>query len=378
MPDALPNEMIDQLALALVPELGPRRTAAVIAHFGSAGAVRRASANQLQQVAGIGEQLAQRFVQSLRSINVQAEIDLLSKHKVSLLPLGRPEYPAALSRIEDPPALLYYRGDLSDRDQQAVAIIGSRYCTSYGKRAAERIAGGLARAGVTVVSGLARGIDGAAHRGALDAGGRTIAVLAGGLSRIYPPEHADLAAAVEQNGCLLSETPMTVQPQPGMFPARNRIISGLSRAVVIIEAGQKSGALITAQHAAEQGREVFAVPGPVDSEASAGANWLLRNGARLIRSADDILEDLAGIAPIVPPSTSPNGTSDSIPVAPPPPNLDEIQQSIWNALGEGPRVVDDIAAATSLDAAKLNVQLMLLEMKKVVRRLPGNIYERRS
>lgn len=377
MPDALPNEMIDQLALALVPELGPRRTAVVIAHFGSAGAVRCASASQLQQVAGIGEQLAQRFVQSLRSINVQAEIDLLDQYKVSLLPLGRPEYPAALSRIEDPPPLLYYRGNLSDRDQQAVAIVGSRYCTSYGKRAAERIAGALARAGVTVVSGLARGIDGAAHRGALEAGGRTIAVLAGGLSRIYPPEHADLAAAVEQNGCLLSETPMTVPPQPGMFPARNRIISGLARAVVIIEAGHKSGALITAQHAAEQGREVFAVPGPVDSEASAGTNWLLRHGARLIRSADDILEDLAGIAPIVPPSTSGNGTSDSI-VVPPPPNLDEIQQSIWNALAEGPRVVDDIAAATSLDAAKLNVQLMLLEMKKVIRRLPGNIYERRS
>jgi DNA processing protein len=168
---------------------------------------------------------------------------------------------------------------------------------------AERLAAGLVRAGFTVVSGLARGIDGAAHRAALEAGGRTIAVLAGGLSRIYPPEHADLADQVAARGALVTETPMTVQPQPGMFPARNRIISGLSRGVVIVEAGERSGALITATHAAEQGREVFAVPGQADSPASAGCLELIRKGVRLVRSVDDILEDLRGLSvPSLPPA----------------------------------------------------------------------------
>lgn len=383
MPAELSDELIDQLALALVPELGPRRTAALLAHFGSAQAARRASMQQLLDVAGIGSQLAERFIQSLQRIDVQTEIDLLSKHNATLLSLTDPQYPQALARIEDPPPLLYLRGSMTDADVRSVAIVGSRHCTHYGKRAAERIAGGLARAGFTVISGLARGIDGAAHRGALDAGGRTIAVLAGGLSRIYPPEHADLAAAVERCGCLVSETPMTVQPQPGMFPARNRIISGLAQAVVIVEAGDRSGALITARHAAEQGREVFAVPGPVDSEASAGTLRLIRDGVRLIRNADDILEDLAGIAPIAATMTSgaaapASPSAPAAPAPPPPPQLDEVQRRIWDVLVEGPRQVDDIAAAAGLDAAQLNVQLMMLEMKKVVRRLPGNMYERRS
>lgn len=378
MSDPLPQEMIDQLALALVPELGPRRTAAMLAHFGSAQAVRQATSLQLQEVSGVGALLAQRFAHALRTGDVQAETELLRKHQVGLLPLAGAAYPPALARIEDPPPLLYYRGVLDAVAGRCVAIVGSRQCTSYGKRAAARLAGDLARAGITVVSGLARGIDGAAHRGALDAGGRTVAVLAGGLSKIYPPEHADLAAAIEQHGCLLSETPMTVQPQPGMFPARNRIISGLSMAVVIVEAGERSGALITAEHAAEQGREVFAVPGPIDSEASAGALWLLRTGGRLVRHADDILEDLAGIAPLVPRPASDSPAAAPGPPLAPAPQLDETQQRIWDALVDGPRAVDELVAASGLDVAPLNVQLMLLEMKKVVRRLPGNQYERRT
>jgi DNA processing protein len=370
----------DHLALALVPELGPRRTAMLLAHFGSPAAVRRATVSQLQEVPGIGSVLAERFVRALPQIDLKSELQLLDKHGVSLIPLGSPNYPVTLARIDDPPPLLYFRGSLADTDRRAVAIVGSRHCTGYGKRVAERLAGGLARAGITVISGLARGIDGAAHRGALDAGGRTIAVLAGGLSRIYPPEHADLAGAIERNGCLLTETPMTVQPQPGMFPARNRIITGLSQAVVIVEAGERSGALISAQHAAEQGREVFAVPGQVDSPASNGTLQLLREGARLIRSVDDILEDLAGIAPVAADLfTTPRPTESTTTVAPaaPAPQLDETQRRIWDVLGEGPVAVDQIGDRTGIDAAALNVQLMLLEMKKIVRRLPGNVYERR-
>ena len=234
--------------------------------------------------------------------------------------------------------------------------------------------------GWTVVSGLARGIDGVAHAAALDAGGRTIAVLAGGLSKIYPPEHKDLAERVVTNGLLVTETPMTLEPQAGMFPARNRIISGLSRAVVIVEANARSGALITATHAAEQGREVFAVPGPADSPASAGCLELIRKGARLVRDVDDILEDLKGIAPIESPKhaatlfdepvkkdVEPNG---------PPPGLDESQLKAWTAL-ERQQSLDELTRETGLPVSGLSMILMQLELKRAVRRLPGNRFERR-
>ena len=380
VPEPLPDSLRDLLALSLVPGLGPRLTAALLQRFGSAAAVRRASVEQLQQVPHIGEKLSYQFVEALRQIDLQGEIALIEKHAVRLLAASDPAYPSPLARIADPPPMLYYRGDFADSDTKAVGIVGSRHCTTYGRRMAERIASGLARAGYTVISGLARGIDGVAHRAALDAGGRTIAVLAGGLSAIYPPEHKDLSEAIEKSGCLVSETPMSLAPQAGMFPARNRIISGLSQAVVIVEANDHSGALITATHAAEQNREIFAVPGNADSAASAGTNQLLREGARLVRSADDILEDLAGLSaaprhlpagPTIPPLHAP-------PPAPmPPPGLDETQQRLWDLLGDGPRHIDDLVRAIGISVAQLNGILMLLEMKKAVRRLPGNVYERR-
>src|SRR5205085_6693951 len=194
------------------------------------------------------------------------------------------------------PHLLYIRGTLTAQDAKAIAVVGSRHCSSYGKRMAERLAGGLARAGYTIVSGLARGIDGAAHHAALEAGGRTIAVLAGGLSSIYPPEHAKLAEDIERSGAVLTESSMEQQPLPNTFPVRNRIISGLSRAVVLVEAAQRSGALITATHAADQGRSVLAVPGPVDADASGGTNELIRKGAVLCRGVEDVLEEIHGVS----------------------------------------------------------------------------------
>jgi DNA processing protein len=306
-------------------------------------------------------------------VDVAAELLRMENQRVRLLRRGTPPYPATLETIALPPDLLYVRGTLEPRDADAVAIVGSRHCTSYGVRVAERMASDLARAGFTVVSGLARGIDGAAHRGALAARGRTLAVLAGGLSKIYPPEHAQLADEVAAAGALLTESSMLMEPMAGMFPARNRIISGLVRAVVLVEAAEKSGALITATHAAEQGREVFAVPGPVDSPTSAGTLMLLRKGAKLARNADDILEDLRGIAPL----TERGGKAVAAPTAPePPPGLDPLQRRIWDALIAEPRHIDELSRDLTTPIAELSRALMMLEMRRGVRRLPGNRFER--
>lgn len=222
-----------------------------------------------------------------------------------------------------------------------------------------------------VPSGLARGIDAAVHRGALRAGGRTVAVLAGGLAKIYPPEHDELAEQVKEHGALLSESAMKMEPMAALFPARNRIISGLSRGVILIEAGEKSGALITASHAAEQGREVFAIPGQVDSPASAGTLELLRKGAKLVRHAQDVIEDLQGIAPLF--ATKPNTRQAAL--SQPPVGLEPLQQKVWDFIDQR-KYVDEIARHVQLSVGELSQVLMMLEMKKVVRRLPGNQYER--
>jgi DNA processing protein len=368
MPPPLAPDIRDWLALQLVPGLGPRLTTALLARFGSARAVLEASAAQLQEVPHIGAKTASGLYEAIRNVNVEAELEQVARHGVQVLRLGTPEYPAVLGTIADAPHLLYVRGTLEAADAKAVAIVGSRQCTSYGVRTAERLAAGLARAGYTVVSGLARGIDAAAHRGALQAKGRTLAVLAGGLARIYPPEHADLANEVAAAGALLSESSMGMTPMAEMFPARNRMISGLSKAVVIVEAAERSGALITARLAGEQGRLVFAVPGPVDSLASAGALKLLRDGATLIRGVDDVLEELEGM---------PAWTSKETPqVATAPAGLGEEEQRVWEIVAQQPRHFDELAQQLQIPAGRLSGMLLTMEMRGAVRRLPGNRFER--
>jgi DNA processing protein len=359
-------ELHDLLALHLVPGLGPRLTAALLERFGSAAAVLRASPQQLSTVPHIGDKLARDLHQAMARLDLPAELALIERFQVQVVALGTPAYPPSLAKIPGPPGLIYMRGTWLDRDANGVALVGSRSCTAYGRRTAERLADGLACAGFTIVSGLARGIDGIAHRAALKAGGRTIAVLAGGLSKIYPPEHAELALEVEAAGALISEASMAMEPMAAMFPARNRIISGLCRGVVIIEAAERSGALITASHAGDQGRTVFAVPGPIDNVASAGTNQLIRKGAILVRSVEDIIEELDGVAAVVSPKRIEA-----------PADLDPTQQKVWDFLKEQPRHIDEIARHLGLAVHDVTGRLMLLEMKKVVRRLPGNMYERR-
>jgi len=395
MPD-IPDVIRDHLALALVPGLGPKLTAALLERYGSAGAARRATAVQLAEIPHIGEKTASGLAAALRTVDIEPELRLMEKHGTRVLPLGQPGYPQPLARVPAPPPLLYIRGEWVETDANAIGLVGSRSCSQYGLKIAAQLARELARAGFTIISGLARGIDGAAHRGALEVGGRTVAALAGGLSKIYPPEHAELAEQiVAGHGCLITETPMGMDPQPGMFPARNRIISGLSRAVIVVEANARSGALITARHAAEQGREVYAVPGRVDDSCSAGCLELIRGGARLVRSADDIIEDLKGISVADYREESrtrgPRGEGASsgpgefqppvpsvLPPPPPapPPTLDPLQQKVYDTLASR-RHADELTRELGLPVADLSRALMQLEMKKLIRRQPGNFYDRR-
>lgn len=360
-----PSELADLLALHLVPGLGPRLMAALLEHFGSASAVRRASVANLADVPHIGKRLAAQFHHALQSIDPTTELEALARFNTQVLVRGQPGFPTNLVEIPAAPSLLYLRGTLLATDVNAVALVGSRRCTSYGKRVAQSLAAQLVRAGYTVISGLARGIDGAAHRGALQAGGRTLAVLAGGLARIYPPEHGELAAEVVSQGGLLSEAPMHMSPLAELFPARNRLISGLSRGVVVVEAAEQSGALITARHAAEQGRPVFAVPGPIDSPCSSGCHQLLRDGAVLVRKADDILEELKGLAPPTP-----------LPTSGPPAGLDAASEKVWHLLTTGSRHLDELVCQLQMPVEAVSAALFQLELRRLVQRLPGNRFER--
>jgi DNA processing protein len=373
MPDPLSSEVRDLLALTLADGLGPVRIAALLEHFGSAGRVLRARPSELTQVAGIGAQLSTKIAEALSGVHADAEIERTRAAGVQVIALGGPDYPAALAAIPVAPRILYVKGTIAPADERAVALVGTRHPTAYGRKMAKSLSEGLARAGVTIVSGLARGIDGIAHRGALDGGGRTLAVLAGGLSRLYPPEHRGLADEVAARGALVTESAMGQEPLPGLFPARNRIISGLSRIVVIVQAPTKSGALITASHAGEQGRTVLAVPGPADDEACSGCNSLIREGAVLCRSVDDVLEELDGVS-----AMAMRGRAAESPEprpAGPPPGLDATQSRIYQALMDGPRSIDELAQSLDLKVAELAGTLLMLEMRKLVRRLPGSCYE---
>jgi DNA processing protein len=268
--DAVQDDLVDTLRLSMVSGVGPKTRKAILDRFGSARAALAAAPSALREVPGVGPKLAQSIVAANGEVDVEAEIALCREHGIDILIESHAAYPRSLREIHDPPGVLFVRGTLKPDDALAIGIVGTRHATQYGLRQAERLAGALARAGLTIVSGLARGIDAAAHRGAMAAGGRTIGVLASGVMNIYPPEHDQLAEEVAAQGALLSELPPRSKPLAGTFPQRNRLISGLSLGVIVVEAADRSGALITARHAMEQGREVFAVPGNVDTRASRG------------------------------------------------------------------------------------------------------------
>ncbi|MDA1166262.1 MAG: DNA-processing protein DprA [Planctomycetota bacterium] len=366
----LDSELVTAIRLNLVPGIGPRHQRSLLDYFGDPESIFAASLTELERVAGVGPKLA-RLIHAARTFDhAESEVRTCQQNGYRLLRLGTDEYPQSLTEVCDAPLILYCRGELKPQDNLAVGIVGSRRCTLYGTQQAEKFGRALAMAGITVVSGLARGIDAAAHRGALAASGRTIAVSATGLSHIYPPEHVELAEQISQNGAVVCESRLEQQPTSGIFPQRNRIISGLSLGVIIIEANRKSGALHTARHAMEQGREVMAIPGRIDSFASDGCNDLIRDGATLIRNVDDVLEALG---PLVQPVQT--GQQNEV-RSPRELTLSAQEREILDMVTSEPQHLDEIIRAAEIGSSRVLATLTVLEMKRMVKRLPGGFLVR--
>lgn len=340
----------------------------IIERFGSPAAAWVSSEKQLVSAGGFTADGARELALRRRGINPEAELLLMKKKGVNYIYCGDPAYPGSLKNIFDPPPGLFVRGNVSF-EGTAVAIVGSRKATRYGLTVARKISGELARAGLTVVSGMARGIDTAAHMGTLDAGGQTVAVLGCGVDVVYPKENLKLMESIASSGAVISEFPLGSNPQPWHFPVRNRIISGLSGAVVIVEAALRSGALITADFALDQGREVFAVPGNITSEMSRGPNWLIRQGATPVENAGDIMETM-GMERLFTVEDSGKGHSRAASGV----KLTPEEEVIRKLLSSAPSTLDMLVDGSGLSAQKVLAALTFLEMKGLARQLPGKLY----
>jgi DNA processing protein len=359
--------------------LGPIKLRRLLDVFGSAPAALAAKRGDLTGVPGIGPKLADAILNRPLANDIDAEIAELNRAGVRVIFEDDDEYPPQLREIYDNPVFLTIRGEIWAKDKLAIAIVGSRHCTRYGVDQAERFAQALAARGITIVSGLARGIDGAAHRGAIQAGGRTIAVLASGLGNVYPPEHLELADRVADQGAVVSEARLGGAPLAGLFPLRNRIISGISLGVLVVEAAERSGALSTAHHAIEQNRDVFAIPGRLTDPASKGTNKLIRMGATLVTSPEEILDHL-GPTELTLVRSSENGSMASETGTPEtiemPTGLSEAK--IWNALAGEELPVDLLIERTGLEASAVSASLLTMELRRLAERLPGSLFRRRS
>jgi DNA processing protein len=342
--------------------IGPARLRALIERFGDIEQAWNASESALRSV--LDERSTESLIRTRKRLSLDAEMERIDRGGIQVLTIADSTYPRLLKLIPAPPPVLYLRGTLLPEDDLAVAIVGTRRSTSYGREVTARIATGLAEAGVTVVSGLARGIDGAAHHAAIKAGGRTFAVLGSGVDIIYPSEHHALANQIIERGALISDYAPGRKPDAPNFPARNRIISGLSMAVVVIEAPNRSGALITVDFAADQGREVFVVPGSVLSENSAGCLRLLRDGARIVGSADDILEDLQ-----IGERKEQAAVQQALP-------LTDQERRLMNHITGDPQHIDEIVAAANISVSEGLALISMLELKGIVRDAGARHYVR--
>ena len=348
------------LALNAIPGFGPVLIKALLDRFGHPKRIFEASRRELARVDGIGERLAGMIKETDIRGTVHRELKLIEKLNASIVTIKDPSYPNNLRQIYDSPPLLYVRGDLQPMDDLAVSMVGSRLASNYGRMITERIAGDLARHGVTIVSGMARGIDSASHRGALSVGGRTIAVLGCGIDIVYPRENRHLFEEIMAHGAVISEFPMSTPPEGVNFPRRNRIISGLSLGVVIVQATSRSGSLITARLALEQNRDVFAVPGNIGMAGSQGTNRLIKQGAKLVESAEDILEE---ILPRFRHQWSASEDRDL--------SLEEEEERVFCLLEDEPMHIDSIIAQTRMSASRVSTILLQLELRGLVQQLSG-------
>ena len=357
------DERIYWVLLTMVKQIGPARFSRLIERFGSAEAAWRAPLLELA-AAGLERRAVESLARLRDTLDPETEWRRLRAAEVSVTILDDLTYPSALREIGDPPPVLYVRGELSPADDWAIAVVGTRRASVYGRQVAERLVADVARAGVTVVSGLARGIDTHAHRAALNAGGRTIAVLGSGLDRVYPEENRALADQIAQSGAVLTEFPMGTPPDATNFPRRNRIVSGLARATLVVEADLKSGAMITATQAAEQGRDVFAVPGSIFSPLSAGPHQLIREGARVVTEASDILEELHLTAVV-----EERAAREALPA-------DPTEAALLRLLSDEPTHVDDLTRGSQLPSATVTATLTILELKGLARQVGPMQYVR--
>src|SRR4030095_2879081 len=329
------------IALNMLPTMGPVRLGKLLEGFGEPERVLAAKRDELRRIEGIGNEVAEQISNWESVVDLGAELKRISDFGASVITQTSPTYPKSLREIHSPPIVLYVWGELQERDHHAIGVIGSRRTTHYGTESAKKLSYQLAYAGLTVISGLARGIDTAAHQGALAAKGRTIAIIGSGLSKLYPPENAGLAQKIRNgNGAILSEFSLEVEPDRQTFPMRNRIISGWSQGILIVEAGLNSGALITAAQAIEQGRSVYAVPGHINAPSAMGSNRLIQQGAKLVMDASDILDDLQ----ILLPEPKPSAEAAARPLPP----LSQDERRIYDAIEPTETSIDEITEKTKL------------------------------
>lgn len=361
------NDVYHLLCLVSVPGLGSQRIRMLVGHFGSSQAVLEAGVKELCRIDGIDEKTARCIRQEVNQDFAKDQLYRAEKLGVNILTYWNSQYPEMLKRIHDPPILLYVKGTFQGNNEKRIAIVGTRLPSQYGRWIAERFGEDLARRGITVVSGMARGVDSCAHQGALKGGGDTIAVLGCGVNVVYPPENQRLYKQIADVGALVSEFPMNTEPMGGHFPRRNRIISGLSLGTVVVEAGAKSGALITAYMALEQGREVFAVPGNVRSPKTRGVHRLIKEGAKLVEGIEDILEEI--------PQWIENGkitkNKEEVSVI-----LSDQEKVIWETLSDGPIHIDQIASEANVTTSEALALLLSMELKNCIKQLSGMMFVR--
>ncbi len=370
------------LKLIRADGIGPVTFARLINHFGSADRAMGASVSELTKIEGIGFKTAEQIAATRHKFDTAGELELAEKLGIWIINIEDKRYPPVLKQIYDPPPVLYIKGTLSRQDNLAISIVGTRRCSLYGQEQASRFAHLLASAGFTIVSGMARGIDTAAHHGALSASRRTIAVQGCGLANIFPPENKKLFELIAESGACISELPLQYEPLAENFPTRNRIIAGLSLGTIVIEAGLNSGAMITAKEALENNREVMAIPGKIDSPLNKGVHQLIKQGAKLIESVEDVMEALGYIGEQLQSHVSEAAQKASERVETPlfdvsRLNLSDDEKAIYNCLSKEPLQIDQIIADANLPPGSINAGLISLRLKGLIKQLPGNMFLRR-